>query len=71
MDSHALVWPLELGIQTLTLQCGPWSWGYRLLCFCVATSFRDIDLHDLVWFFELGSRIPTLLCGPFSWGYVL
>ena len=30
MDSHALVWPLELGIRTHTLRCGPLSWGYGL-----------------------------------------
>ena len=30
MDSHAFVWPLELGLRTPTLWCGPLSWGYGL-----------------------------------------
>ena len=30
MDSHALAWPLELGIWTPTLWHGPLSWGYGL-----------------------------------------
>ena len=31
-----LVWPLELGIRTPTLRCGPLSWGYGLPRFGVA-----------------------------------
>ena len=36
MDSRASVWPLELGIWTPTLRCGPSSWGYGLPRFSVA-----------------------------------
>ena len=34
--THVLVWPLELGIRTPTLWCGPLSWGYGLPHFGVA-----------------------------------
>ena len=40
-DSHTLVWPLELGIWTPTLWCGPLSWGYGLPRFGVALSWAQ------------------------------
>ena len=67
-DSHALVWPLELGIQTPTLWCGPSSWGYRLPHFGVAPQVGDTDSHALVWPLKCGIRTPTHWCGPLSWG---
>ena len=36
MDSHASVWPLELGLWTPMLRCGPSSWEYGLPRFGVA-----------------------------------
>ena len=59
--SHALAWPLELGIWTPTLWRGPSSWGYGLPRFGVAPQVGDTDSHALVWPLELGIRTRTLL----------
>ena len=53
-DSHASVWPLELGIWIPKLRCSP--------------QFGDMGTHTLVWPLNLGIRTPTLRCGPSSWG---
>ena len=63
MDSHVLVWPLELGLWTLTLRRGPSCWGYGLPRFSVAPQVLVMDSHALVWPLELGLWTPTLWCG--------
>ena len=71
MDSHISVWPLELGIWTPTLRYGPWSWGYGLPRFGVASRVGDMDHHASLWPLELGLWTPMLWCGLWSWGYGL
>ena len=85
MDPHASLWPLELGIRTPTLRCGPSSWGDGLPRFGVAPwvggdglpgfgvapRVGDTDPQASVWPLQLGIRTPTLRCGPLSWGYGL
>ena len=71
MDSNAPVWPLELGIWTPTLWCGPLTWGYGLARFGVAPRLGDMDFRASVPPVELGIWTLMLWCGPWSWGYVL
>ena len=85
MVSHIPVWPLELGIWTPMLRCGPLSWGYGLHTlrygpsswgaglplFSLAHGVAYIDSHALVWPLELGMWTPRLQCGPSNWGYGL
>ena len=47
-DSHASVWPLDLGIQTPTLRCGPSSWGCNLPYLGVALGREDMHVHASV-----------------------
>ena len=54
MDSDASVWPLEVGLWTPTLQCGPWSWSDGLPCFGVAPQVGMLNSHASG--------------GPSSWG---
>ena len=54
MDSHTLVWPLELGLWTSTLRCGPSSWGYGLQHFGVAARVGVMDSRTSVCPLELG-----------------
>ena len=68
MDSHALVWPVQLGLWTPTLRCRSSSWGDGLPRFGVALAIQVMDLHALVWPLKLGLRTPTLWCDPTSWG---
>ena len=63
MDTHSLVWPLELRLWTSTLWCGPSSWGDghplfgvtpRVVVmsshsFGVAPRVGMMDFHALVW----------------------
>ena len=60
MDSHALVWPLELGIWTSMLWCGLSSSGYGLLDFTLVPQVGDMDLHASVWPCELRIWTPML-----------
>ena len=69
MDSHALVWPLELGIWTPILWCGPFSWGYGLPRFGVASWVKDVVLDALVWPLWLWIWTSMLWCGLLSWAY--
>ena len=48
--SHALAWPLGLGIRTLMLWRGPSSGAYGLPRFCVAPRVGDADSCAFAWF---------------------
>ena len=67
-DSHALAWPLELGLRIPTLCRGPSSWGQGLTRFSVARRVGVKDSHTLSSPLELGLRTPALCPGPSSWG---
>ena len=68
-DFHGLVWPLQLGMWTPKLWCGPSRWGYGLPHFGLASGVEDMDSQALVWPLNLGIWSPRLWCGPSSWGY--
>ena len=51
VPTHALLWPLSLGILTPILQCNALSWGYQLPCFGVAPSVGHTSSHTSEWSF--------------------
>ena len=55
------MWPLELGIRTPTLRCGPLSWGYGLPHF-------GVEYNDVHGFYR--AHIEHLLAQVWHWGIV-
>ena len=70
-DSHPLVWPLELGIWTPTLWCGPLSLGHGLPGLGTTPQVGGTVSHALAWPIRLVMWTPTLSLGPTNGVYKL